>query len=101
MDEVIEVPGVTEDELQQSVVDRITAICKPKLPIQEDEVLIDQMVKAWGFSRSTTVATLDRQVAEGKLTKRKTNNPKTGRECWVYREVLPEDEQNAKKDPHP
>ena len=83
MGEVKEVPGITEEELLA----QITAICEPKLPIRDDEVMIEQMAKAWGYSRSTTASTLDRQVDEGKLTKRKTLNPETGRECWAYKVV--------------
>ena len=87
MGEVKEVPGTTEAELRAAVLADITAICEPKTPIREDEVRIETMAGLWGYSRSTAAATLDRQVEEGKLTKRKTLNPETGRECWAYRVV--------------
>ena len=91
--EVIEVPGTTEAELRADILAQITAICEPKLPIREDEVTIDQMAKQWGYSRSTAANALDQQVDEGKLTKRKTLSPDTGRECWAYRVC------NASKNP--
>ena len=87
MGEVIAVPGTTEQELRAAVIDQITAICDPLLPMDDDEVTVGDIAESWKRPVASTRAALDREVANGNLTKRKALNPDTGRECWAYRVV--------------
>ena len=85
MGEVEEVPGVTEQDLRDVIIEQITAICDPLLPMEPDEVSVADVMKVWGRPIASTRAMLDREVENGKLTKRKALNPETGRECWAYK----------------
>jgi len=71
----------------------ITAICEPSTPIKADEITIQEMAAAWGYSTSTTQALLDRAVESGQMSKRKALNKESGRECYAYRVC------NASKNP--
>jgi hypothetical protein len=83
--EVIEVPGLTEADLRAIVINQITELCDPLMPLDLDEVTVGDMAIAWGRPRASTKAALDQQVASGKMTKRKAYDPRTGRECQAYR----------------
>ena len=82
---VIEVPGVTEDELRAEVIAKVTDICKPLPVMEKDEVTVQDVARSWKRPVASTRGALDREVANGKLEKRKALNPDTGRECWAYR----------------
>ena len=87
MGEVVEVPGTTEQELRQAVIEQITELCKPLLPLEPGEVTVGDVMKAWGRPIASTRTLLDAQVREGTMTKRKALDPRTGRECTAYRVV--------------
>ena len=82
---VIEVPGITEDELRAEVIAQVTDICKPLPVMEKDEVTVQDIARSWKRPVASTRGALDREVANGKLEKRKALNPDTGRECWAYR----------------
>ena len=87
MGEVVEVKGLSEADLRAAVIEQVTALCNPLPVMQDDEVTVGDMADAWERPVASTRAALDREVAEGNLTKRKVLNPDTGRECWAYRVV--------------
>jgi len=94
MGEVIEVPGTTEADLRQAVIEQITALCEPLTPVLDSEVTVREMAGIWARSVSTAQTLLDRQVGAGKMTRRKALNTTTGRECWAYRMCEPSDKQS-------
>ena len=87
MGEVVEVMGVTEEELRQAVIEQITELCKPLLPLKPGEVTVKDVMKVWQRPIASTRTALEEQVEKGTMTKRKALNPETGRECTAYRVV--------------
>ena len=85
MGEVVEVPGTTEQELRQAVIEQITELCKPLLPLEPGEVTVSDMMEAWSRPTASTRAMLDAQVKEGTMSKRRALDLRTGRECLAYR----------------
>ena len=85
--DVIEVPGTTEQELRQAVIDQITGLCNPLPLLRADEVTVSDMAEAWSRPIASTRAALDLQVKDGTMSRRKVLNTRTGRECWAYRVV--------------
>ena len=87
MGEVVEVPGTTEQELRQAVIDQITQLCQPLLPLEPGEVTVSDMAEAWGRPRASTKDALDLQVKQGTMTRREAYDHRTGRGCMAYRVV--------------
>ena len=87
MGEVVEVPGITEQELRQAAIDQITELCQPLTRLEPGEVTVGDMAEEWGRPRASTKDALDLQVKEGTMSKRKAYDPRTGRECTAYRVV--------------
>ena len=87
MGEVKQVPGVTESQLRQAVIDQVTALCQPLEPLRSDEVTVGDMAAEWQRPEASVRNVLDRQVKDGVMTRRKALDPRTRRECVAYRLV--------------
>lgn len=87
MGDIVEVPGVTEDELRQAVIEQVTCLCEPLKPMEPGEITTGDMVAVWNRPHASTMRALNLQVANGTMTKRKAIDQRTGRECWAYKLV--------------